>query len=79
MNWTSLADASARVAAMDQPVPEVLSCRRARCGPSESSRVSAPSCPELRASKSGGCVMFGRCESCLDHRSDRITGANDEH
>ena len=30
------------------------------------------------APQSGGCVMFGRCESCLDHRSEPITGANDE-
>jgi hypothetical protein len=73
-----LADASALVAGMGQRVPEVLSCRPARCGPSESSRVFAPSCRELRAPKSGGCVMFGRCESCLDHRSEPITGANDE-
>lgn len=70
-----LADASALVAGMGQRVPEVLSCRPARCGPSESSRVFAPSCRELRAPKSGGCVMFGRCESCLDHRSEPISGA----
>jgi hypothetical protein len=73
-----LADASALVAGMDQRVPEVLSCRPARCGPSESSRVSAPTCRELRGSKSGGCVMFVRCQSCLDHRSERIRGANDD-
>ena len=44
-----LADASALVAGTDQRVPEVLSCPPARCGPSESSRVFAPSCRELRA------------------------------
>ena len=41
-------------------------------------RVFAPSWRELRPPKSGGRVMFGRCESCLDHRSEPITGANDE-
>jgi hypothetical protein len=71
-----LADASALVGGMDQRVPEVLSCRPARCGPSESCRVFAPSCRELRTPESGGCVMFG--ESCLDHRSEPITGTNDE-
>jgi hypothetical protein len=69
-----LADASALVAGMDQRVPEVLSCRPARRWPSKSSHVFAPSCNELRAPKSGGCVMFGRCESCLDHRSQPIRG-----
>jgi hypothetical protein len=73
-----LADGSALVAGMDQRVPEVVSCRPARCRQSESSRVSAPTCRELRASKSGGRVMFIRCESCLDHRSERMRGANDE-
>jgi hypothetical protein len=59
-------------------LPQVLPCRPGRCGPSESSRVFAPSCRELRAPKSGGRVMFGRCQSCLHHRSEPITGANDE-
>jgi hypothetical protein len=44
-----LADASALGGGMDQRVPEVLSCRPARCGPSESCRIFAPSCRELRA------------------------------
>jgi hypothetical protein len=43
---------------------EVL-CRPARCGQSESSRVSAPTCRELRAPKSGGRVMFGRVRAAL--------------
>ena len=72
-----LADASALVAGMDQAAYR-MSCRPARCGPSESSRVSAPSCRELRMPKSGGRVMFGRCQTCLDHRSEPISGANDE-
>jgi hypothetical protein len=72
-----LADASALVAGMDQAAYR-MSCRPARCGPSESSRVFAPSCRELRPPKSGGRVMFGRCQTCLDHRSEPISGANDE-
>ena len=36
------------------------------------------SCRELRPPKSGGRVMFGRCQTCLDHRSEPISGANDE-
>jgi hypothetical protein len=47
-------------------------------GSRKSSRVAAPSCRELRAPKSGGRVMFGRCQSGLDHRSEPIGGANDE-
>jgi hypothetical protein len=35
----------------------------------------APSCRELRPPKSGGRVMFGRCQTCLDHRSEPISGA----
>ena len=54
-----------------------MSCRPARCGPSDRA-VSAPSCRELRMPKSGGRVMFGRCQTCLDHRSEPISGANDE-
>lgn len=72
-----LADASALVAGMDQAAYR-MSCRPARCGPSESSRVFAPSCRELRPPKSGGRVMFGRCQTCRDHRSEPISGANDE-
>jgi hypothetical protein len=72
-----LADASALVAGMDQAAYR-MSCRPARWGPSESSRVFAPSCRELRPPKSGGRVMFGRCQTCLDHRSEPISGANDE-
>jgi hypothetical protein len=41
------------VAGMDQAAYR-MSCRPARCGQSESSRVSAPSCRELRPPKSGG-------------------------
>jgi hypothetical protein len=37
-----------------------MSCRPARCGPSESSRVTAPSCRELRPPKSGGQAMILR-------------------
>jgi hypothetical protein len=72
-----LADASALVAGMDQAAYR-MSCRPARCGPSGTSRVFAPSCRELRPPKSGGRVMFGRCQTCLDHRSEPISGANDE-
>ena len=61
----------------NDPYQQVL-CRPAGCGQSESSRVFAPSCRELRPPKSGGRVMFGRCQTCLDHRSEPISGANDE-
>jgi hypothetical protein len=74
---SALADASALVAGMDQAAYR-MSCRPARCGPSESSGVFAPPCRELRPPKSGGRVMFGRCQTCLDHRSEPISGANDE-
>jgi hypothetical protein len=55
--------------------PYHRSCVACRCGQSESSRVFAPTCRELRAPKSGGRLMFGRCQSCLDHRSEPISGA----
>jgi hypothetical protein len=61
----------------NDPYQQVL-CRPARCGQSESSRVSAPTCRELRAPGPVADVMFGRVRAALIIGQNPPAGPNDE-